>query len=114
MPWASNGARSSGTGSATAARRTAPDRRIAAACTWPISPRPISPTAPGAGDELVSTGSRALAHGDSGDRFDFDQLVGVAEHGHPEQGARRIVLAERGLDHLPGGDEIGPLGRGDE
>jgi hypothetical protein len=46
----------SGTVSATATRRAARDCRTAAAWTWPISPRPISPTAPGAGERSVPTG----------------------------------------------------------
>ncbi len=40
--------------SATATRRAARDRRTAAAWTWPISPRPISPTASGAGERWRS------------------------------------------------------------
>ena len=36
------------------------------------------------------------------------------EHGHAEQGARRVVLAEGRADDIPGRDQVGPLGRGDE
>jgi len=61
----------------------------------------------------AGTHGRQLAR-DRGDRFDFDQLVAVAEHGNAQECARRVMIAEGGLDDLPGGDEIGLLGRGHE
>src|SRR5262245_65519778 len=49
-----------------------------------------------------------------GDGLDLDQLVLVAEHRDPQQRARRIVLAERAGYLVPGGNEVGPVGAGDE
>jgi len=49
-----------------------------------------------------------LSQGD-GDGLDLDQLAGVAEHGHAEQGAGRVVLAEGRADDIPGRDQVGPL-----
>jgi hypothetical protein len=41
-----------------------------------------------------------------GDRFDFDQLISVAENSDTEQRARRVVIAEVTADDPPGSQEI--------
>ena len=51
---------------------------------------------------------------DHGDGFDLDQLAGPAEHGHAEQRARRVVIAERRADDIPGRSQVSPFRRGDE
>lgn len=43
---------------------------------------------------------------ESRDGLDLDELVGVAEHGHSEQGARDVVVAERVAHDPPRFDEI--------
>src|SRR5262245_27425828 len=48
------------------------------------------------------------------DGLDLDQLVRVAEHGHPEQRARRIVFAERVAHHAPYGRERRAVRGGNE
>lgn len=45
----------------------------------------------------------------SGDGFDFDELARITECGDPEQGARGVVVAERGTDDVPGRDQVGPV-----
>ena len=40
---------------------------------------------------------------DCSDGFDLDELAAVAQHGHPEQGARDVVAAEGVADDIPCG-----------
>jgi hypothetical protein len=43
--------------------------------------------------------------GDERDRLDLYQLGPVAEHGDREQRAGGVMIAECGVDYLPGGDQ---------
>src|SRR5699024_1507099 len=49
-----------------------------------------------------------------GDRLHLHELAGVAEHRHAEQRGGHVVVAEGGPDHVPHGNQVGPVARGDQ
>ena len=87
--------------------------RVASAQSWRPRAVGVPQAALREGRRQQPTSRNSDPHADSfqssGERCDcvhFDQLVGIAEGGHTQKSARRIMGGEGVAHHLPGGDQV--------